>query len=69
VEDVERERLVSRLAGAALAMPVVAGYVALGATVLVTWSVVYVARRTLGWLPFSLGVASRDQPPHEPKAA
>ena len=33
-EDAEREGFVSRLAGAALAMPVVAGYVALGAAVL-----------------------------------
>ena len=42
-----------------------AGYVALGAAVLVGWSVVYVARRTLGWLPFSLGAASGDQPPRK----
>jgi len=68
VEDVDREGFVSRLAGAALAVPVVAGYVALGAAVLATWSVVSVARRTLGWLPFSLG-ASGDQPPRESTAA
>ena len=69
MEDVDGEGFVSRLAGAALAVPVVAGYVALGAAALVTWSVVNVARRTLGWLPFSLGVASRDQPPSESTAA
>ena len=68
MEDVAREGFVSRLGRAALALPVVAGYVALGAAVLVTWSLVYVARRTVGWLP-SLGTAARDQPPHEPKAA
>ena len=68
VEDVGREGFVSRLAGAALAVPVVAGYIALGAAVLVTWSLVYVARQTWGRLP-SLGGEQPDQQPGEPKAA
>jgi len=70
VEDVRHEtvRLDSRLAGAAVAMSVVAGYVARGAAVLVGRSLVDVARQTRASLP-SLRGEQLDQPPREPKAA
>lgn len=61
-------RLVSRLADAAVAIPVTAGYVALGAAVLVGQSLLDVARQTWDRLP-SLGGAQPDKQPREPKAA
>jgi hypothetical protein len=53
VQDVGREglQLVSQLADAAIAVPVAAGYVALGAAVLVGESLLDVARQTWDWLP------------------
>lgn len=70
VEEVGPEglRLASRLAGSALALPVVAGYVALGAGVLVGRSFLEVARQTWARVP-SLGGTQRDRGPREPKAA
>ena len=70
VEDVGREglRLVSRFADAAVAIPVAAAYVALGAGVLVGESLLDVARQAWGRL-LSLGGEQPDQQPREPKAA
>ena len=70
VEDVGREglRLASQLADAAVAVPVAAGYVALGAAVLVGESLLDVARQTWDRLP-SLGGEQQDQQPREPRAA
>ncbi len=69
-KDVGREglRLVSQLADAAVAVPVAAGYVALGAVVLVGESLLDVARQMWDRLP-SLGGEQPDQQPREPKAA
>jgi len=49
VNDVGREgvRLVSRLAGVAISVPVVAGFVLLGAAVLVGWALLDVGRKLL----------------------
>ena len=70
VEDVGREglRLVSQLTDAAVAMPVAAGYVALGAAVLVGGSLLDVARQTWDWLP-SLGPRPREQETRRHRAA
>ena len=66
VEDVGREglRLVSQLTE----VPVAAGYVALGAAVLVGESLLDVARQTWDRLP-SLGGEQRDKQSRRPKAA
>ena len=47
VNDVGREgvRLVSRLAGVAISVPVVAGFVLLGAVVLAGWSLLDIGRK------------------------
>ena len=70
VEDVGREglRLASRLADAAVAVPVVAGYVALGAAVLVGRSVLTAASETWSRLRW-LGGQPQDNQSREPKAA
>ena len=62
VEDVGREglRLASRVAVAAVAIPVTAGYFALGATVLVGRSLLDVARQARGRLPW-LGSDQHDK--------
>jgi len=61
VDDVGREgvRLVSRLAGVAISVPVVAGFVLLGAAVLVGRSLLDVGRRLL----------EARQGPREPRKA
>ena len=60
-------RLISRFAGAAVAVPVAAGYVALGVAVVVGESLLGVARQTWDRLS-SLGGEPPRQP-REPKAA
>jgi hypothetical protein len=55
----ERVRLVSRLADAVVTVPVVAGYMALGATVLAARSLRDVARRTRGSRRHSGAVSAR----------
>ena len=68
-EDMGRQglRLVSRLAGTAIAVPMLAGYFALGATVLVGRSLLDLARQTRGRLP-GFGGDQRDQEESVPKA-
>ena len=61
-------RIVSWLAGTAIAVPMLAGYFALGATLLVGQSLLDVVRRTRSWLP-SPGRGEREQKPPVPKAA
>jgi hypothetical protein len=46
-------RTIPRLVGGVIAVPVVAGFVALGATVLVVRSLRELARETWSWLPRS----------------
>ena len=69
-EDVGREglRLASRLADAAVAIPVAAVYVALGAAVLVGRTLLDVGSRTQG-LVVALGREQRDDQPRKPRAA
>ncbi len=68
--DVAREglRLISRLAGAVVAVPVVTGYVALGAAVVIGRSLLDTARQTWKRLP-SLRSSQRYQERGAPKAA
>ena len=68
-EDMGRQglRLVSRIAGTAIAVPMLAGYFALGATVLVGRSLLDVAGQTRGRLPW-LGGDQRDREGSVPKA-
>ena len=68
--DVAREglRLISRLAGAVVAVPVVTGYVALGAAVFIGRSLLDTARQTWKRLP-SLRSSQRYQERGAPKAA
>jgi len=61
-------RLISRLAGAVVAVPVVTGYVALGAAVVIGRSLLDTARQTWKRLP-SLRSSQRYQEPRAPKAA
>ena len=61
-------RLISRLAGAVVAVPVITGYVALGAAVVIGRSLLDTARQTWKWPP-SLRGSQRYQEPHAPKAA
>ena len=61
-------RLISRLAGAVVAVPVVTGYVALGAAVVIGRSVLDTARQTWKRLP-SLRSSQRYQERGAPKAA
>ncbi len=70
LEDVGREglRLVSQLADAAVAVPVAAGYVALGAAVLVGRSLLDVAGETRRRLS-SLGPRPREQETRRHRAA
>ena len=61
-------RLVARVAGPAVAVPVVGGYVAVGAAVLTARALLDVARQTRGWLASAAGTR-RDEAPRTPKAA
>ena len=61
-------RLISRLAGAVVAVPVVTGYVALGAAVVIGRSLLDTARQTWKRLP-SLRSSQRYQERGAPKAA
>src|SRR2546428_13840694 len=61
-------RLISRLAGAVVAVPVITGYVALGAAVAIGRSLLDRARQTWKWPP-SLRGSQRYQEPRAPKAA
>ena len=61
-------RLISRLAGAVVAVPVVTGYVALGAAVVIGRSLLDTARQTWKRLP-SLRGSQRHHEPGAPKAA
>ena len=64
----EGSRLISRLADAVMAVPVVTGYVALGAAVVIGRSLLDTAREAWKRLP-SLRGSQRHQEPHAPKAA
>jgi hypothetical protein len=64
----ERVRLVSRLADAAVTIPVTAGYVALGATVLAARSLRDAALRTRGLTRHRAAVSAKHGR-HTPKAA
>ena len=61
-------RLIPRLAGAIVAVPMVAGFIALGAAVLIGRSLLDVAGKTWSRLP-SLRGRQRDEEPEKPKAA
>jgi len=61
-------RLISRLAGAVVAVPVITGYVALGAAVAIGRSLLDTARETWKRLP-SLRGSQRHHEPGAPKAA
>jgi len=61
-------RLISRLAGAVVAVPMITGYVTLGAAVAIGRSLLDTARQTWKWPP-SLRDSQRYQEPHVPKAA
>ena len=63
-----RARLISRLAGAVVAVPVVTGYVALGAAVVIGRLLLDTARQTWKRLP-SLRSSQRYQERGAPKAA
>ena len=67
VEDVGNEvvRFAVRVAGVAISLPVVAGFVALGAAVLVGRSVRDTARALAPWV----GAGRREQRSDQPKAA
>lgn len=61
-------RIVSWLAGTAIAVPMLAGCFALGAPLAVGQSLLDVARQTRSWLP-SPGRGQREQKPPVPKVA
>ena len=69
-EDMGRQglRMVSRFAGTAIAVPMLFGYFAVGATVIVGQSLLDVARQTQGRLPW-LGGDRRDQERSVPKTS
>ena len=68
-EDMGRQglRMVSRFAGTAIAVPMLFGYFAVGATVIVGRSILDLTRQTRGRLPWLGG--EQNQQPREPKAA
>ena len=61
-------RLISRLAGTVVAVPMITGYVALGAAVAIGRSLLDTARETWKRLP-SLRGSQRHHEPRAPKAA